>query len=164
MTYHELIARIPVARFFSELGNGGEASNACVFIQSLDYWAEGSPRETSDWQICDAMDWLPTSHTQPDPFPTPTGDVPLSANEVREMRLAVAKLATTATRHLATPRLSSGPHDFTIAAKGALLFALRAMVMEIVCAQPGPWHLCVDHYLSGRWPCGLLPSGKVVVY
>jgi len=73
---------------------------------------------------------------------------------------------TTLRKFQGAPALKAGPHDFTEAARGAALFAVRRAAFEILLAEPSErrfWCRLISVYQVGHWPCGILPNKQVVV-
>jgi hypothetical protein len=61
------------------------------------------------------------------------------------------------------PQLKIGPVDFSNAARGAAVYAMRMAASEIVTEREGFWTALVPLYAEGFWPYGRLSSGDVAV-
>ena len=168
-TLDALTSRIAAADWFSRLG-AYRATEGRLALRDLSAWDGTSftpDTDPSAQAIAQDMDWLPTSREQPDPFDT----AGLPARDARVDQAACAQVLevcriTLKSLRQSTARggLRSGPNDFTVAAEGAALYCARKAAIEIVLGEPGPWTGLLDLYLAGHWPCGLMPSGDVVVY
>ena len=154
--------------WFSQVGTypGGAGRQA---IQSLLAWdAEhvGAQVDARHAEIAVHMDWLPTGYDQDDPFLGGLLTQKLkgagSTNQTQVMD--ACKQAMRALRQLDASGLVSGPHDYSQAARGAALYAVRMAAIETVLSMPGIWSQLLSLYLMGYWPCGRLPNGDVVVY
>lgn len=115
-------------------------------------------------------DWLPTAHDQPDPIHGDTF-VKLASDLGRDEQRRAAEVAAASTtlhslRPVAecVPGLNCGPHDLTVAAKGAAVYSARMAAREIVIERPGFWCDVVRLFYDGYWPCGRDDAGKLVVY
>ena len=155
MTAEELQRLLTEATWFSNFG--GPAAT----IRTVDDLYD----EHATW-----WDWLPTSREQSDPV---HGEAlsKLAADKGRDERrkaaeLAAARTALASLRPLPehVPGLGKGPHDLTVAAKGAAVYAARMAAREIAVERPGFWCEAVRRFHEGYWPCGLDGAGRVVVY
>jgi hypothetical protein len=119
------------------------------------------------------MEWLPTSPDQPDPLQTASFEerrrtaavADAFADAGRPLYRATLRSLRTALPH---PKLRAGPHDFSGAARGAALFATRRAVYEVLRHELGQdlgdvWCSVMRIYAAGRWPCGVLDDGALVV-
>jgi hypothetical protein len=115
-------------------------------------------------------DWLPTAQEQPDPV---HGDALMklaAATGLHGQRgaaeLAAARATLVSLRSIPehVPGLAHGGHDFTIAAKGAAVYAARMAAREITVERPGFWCEAVRLFHDGYWPCGLDNERRLVVF
>lgn len=168
MTVDELIELIRQADWFARLGEPG-APRDCIAISSLSPWAD-LPGEVLafDW-IADEMTWLPSSKDQEDLV---HGRVLEEQAEAKGLSQACLKESVSAyrtalasLRDVVEPcRLHAGTHNFTPAAHGAALFAVRRAAFEAVLDRPGFWCRMMSIYHGGHWPCGRLRDGRIVVF
>jgi hypothetical protein len=172
MTLEELKHRIETARWFSSLG-AFSAREGFVPIRTLEAWADAVPSLQEEAAgadpIADEMEWLPSSQTEEDPvhgsrlaqLAKKTGvEERLKKARVEFFKLALDSLGKQMTP---SPLFVVGPHDFSEAAKGAALFAVRMAVTEVLTGNEGFWCSLLPLYQEGFWPCGTLGPGKVVV-
>ena len=154
MTLTTLHALIPKIQWFTQLGRF-QATARTLAISSVDVAGE--------W------DWLPTSHTQPDPI---HGDALIRLAEETACgaqrcteELAVAKLASVSLQTVPCPhpQLVRGASDYTQAARGSGVFAVRMAARELVVERVGFWCGIIAYYEQGHWPCGVTEDRKVVV-
>jgi len=163
MTLEELCMLAKEATWFSKLG---EPDVECEYVRisTLAPWAN---HQTGD-EIADQMEWLPSSREQDDPIHGRSlehcSEFLGTKKEFSQKSLEVYKTTLTALRSFdGHPALKVGPHDFTEAARGAALFAVRRAALEILHGEPGFWCRLMKVYRAGHWPCGILPSKQVVV-
>ena len=136
-----------------------------VAIRTLNAWA-GYPAPDDENAIADTMEWLPTSREQPDPIGADLAALWATASPERKAvpmnayREALRSLGAVA--HVS--RLTLGPHDFSVAAHGAALYAVRSAAREAVVGAPGIWCELLEIYRDGYWPCGVLPDRRIVVF
>ena len=157
MTLDELRTLVQGAAWFRKLGTypaGGRA----LALRDLE-----SPEDPDEW------DWLPTTADEPDPIHhPPLREVARSEGRADELcaavnelyRLTLASLRRAPDDH---PLLHAQNSDFTPAARGPALFAVRMAVAEIVMDRPSFWCSVVPLYAEDYWPCGLTDDGRVVV-
>ncbi len=164
MTIDELQSSILSIAWFSRLGQF-QPRVGYRSIKSLESWSGQRGAEPGDDDIADAMDWLPTTREQSDPWN------PDSSTRLRELPpvsqsvpLQIYKTALVSLRSACGDNLLKvGPHDFREAARGAALYACRAAAIEILTGCSSRWGDLIAIYAQGHWPCGLLPNGDVVV-
>lgn len=167
MTLEELCALAKQATWFSKLGEP-DVGSEYVRIPMLAPWANQQTGDVALEQIADQMDWLPSSREQDDPihgrFLEQRSEALDKKQEFSQKSLEVYKTTLTALRRFdGHPTLKVGPHDFTEAARGAALFAVRRAAYEILLGEPGFWCRLMKVYHAGHWPCGILPNKQVVV-
>jgi hypothetical protein len=156
MTFDELNVLIKETMWFSRLGEP-DVDKAYIRISTL---APG--------KIADQMEWLPSSRDQDDPIHGRSLEQRAEAlgkkQEFAKQSLEMYKTTLTALRKFeGHPALKVGPHDFTEAARGAALFAVRRAAYEILLGEPRFWCRLMKIYHAGHWPCGLLPDKQIVV-
>ncbi|MDC0711151.1 hypothetical protein POL68_21965 [Stigmatella sp. ncwal1] len=172
MRLEELKQRIETVRWFSSLGTF-PPREGFVPIRDLQAWADAVPGLTEEAAgedpIADEMDWLPSSQSQEDPVHG-NSLAQLAKKLGVEDRLKKARveffkaaLDSLGKQMTPSPLFVVGPHDFSEAAKGAALFAVRMSVTEILAGKEGFWCSLISLYEEGFWPCGTLSSGQVVV-
>lgn len=167
MTLSELMAMLDEMPWFKRLAEPG-ADDRCLYIASLSPWADEPTSDETLERIADHMDWLPSSREQDDPIHgrllEGLAEQIGKKKEISQQCLGVYKRALSSLSDFkGHPALKVGPHDFTEAAKGAALFASRRAAYEILLGKPGFWCHLMQIYYSGHWPCGILPSGQIVV-
>jgi hypothetical protein len=155
MTAEELQRLLTDATWFSRFG--GPAATILSVEALYD--------ENATW-----WDWLPTAREQPDPvhgdaFVKVAADMGLHEQR-RAAELGAARRTLRSLRPVAehVHGLGKGPHDLTVAAKGAAVYAARMAAREITVERPGFWCEAVRLYHEGYWPCGRDGAGSVVVY
>jgi hypothetical protein len=118
-------------------------------------------------RIAEAMTWLLSSLDGENPF----NGTPLLAElkaagrerEAHEAVTSVQKAVLPSLGRRTSPLLMVPPHDFTNAAKGLRAYAPRQAALESLVGRRGQWTELLGLYQRGHWPCGILPSGKIVV-
>jgi hypothetical protein len=172
MTLDELEKLIADAAWFQRLAApdiGDECiGNRYVRIASLAPWANQPTNNAELMRIADAMSWLPSSRDQSDPI---HGQLLVEKatsldkqSEFARRAIATQKSTLVALRSFGGhPALRVGPHDFTEAARSAAVFAAKQAAYEALLDEPGFWCGLMRLYHAGRWPCGLLSDGRVVV-
>lgn len=153
--------------WFQRLGQP-EIDDEYVWLPTLAPWADFAEGDDELGRIADQMAWLPSSRDQDDPIGGRTLEHQVEAfgrtQEAAALVLEVYKTVLAALRPFAGhPALQVGPHDFTEAARGAALYAVRRAAYEAVLDKPGFWSRMIELYRAGHWPCGILPDGRVVV-
>ncbi|WP_406700724.1 hypothetical protein V5E97_18190 [Singulisphaera sp. Ch08] len=167
MTVDVLRSLLIDTTWFGRLAEPG-VNGDFVQIFTLGPWAN-VPTDADDLErIADQMDWLPSSREQDDPIHRPSLEERAEQlgmrKEISRKSLDIYRVAVSALgRFKGHPALKVGPHDFTEAARGAALFAVRQATYEILVNEPGFWCRLMEVYHAGHWPCGILPGGKVVV-
>jgi hypothetical protein len=155
------------APWFSKLGEPDVASEY-VRIPTLAPWTNQQTGDEALEQIGDQMVWLPSSWEQDDPIHGRSleerSETLGKKQGFSQQSLAIYKTTLTALRKFdGHPALKMGPHDFTEAARGAALFAVRRAAYEVLLGEPGFWCRLMKVYRAGHWPCGILPTKQVVV-
>ena len=171
MNLEELRRTIESARWFSMLGQF-TPHNDFVRIGNLQAWASaapGRPQDSEQDAIADDMEWLPSTQSQEDPIHGSAliqlarklrVEDPLKRARTEFYKTTLDSLGQQMTH---SPLLTVGAHDFSDAAKGSALFAVRMAVTEILTGREGFWCSLIPLYQAGFWPCGRLTSGRVVV-
>jgi hypothetical protein len=167
MSLEDIYSIIDSAEWFGRLGEA-IADRGLVQINSLEAWrSDDRVADDQSERIAEAMTWLPSSLDGEDPFNgTPLLDELKAAGREREAReavTAVQKAVLPSLRRRTSPLLMVPPHDFTNAAKGAAAYAARQAALESLVGRRGQWTELLGLYQRGHWPCGILPSGKIVV-
>lgn len=162
----ELESIIRTAQWFTRLGQFDDRVGM-IAIRNLEPWSDDNV-DAMPSDIADDMEWLPTTLDAEDPV----YHGKISSELTRQGRLeeaskAAVDLYRTALLSLRRahkhPLLVVGPHDFTKAARGAALFAVRQAALERVANIERPfWRPILSVYHEGFWPCGLV-NGRVVV-
>lgn len=156
------------ATWFSNLGLF-ESREGMVAIRNLDPWSSMEEDEPSDVKrITDDMDWLPSSRDQIDPIHRLALEKLISAagskSFVKAQDAETYKLALDSLRKVdGKALLQAGPNDFTEAARGSALFAIRRAFAEIIATKPDFWCRLIPVYAAGNWPCGIMPDQTIVV-
>jgi len=151
------LQRIASTAFFSNMGRAGPDADALIRIESLRK-AFVEPVAADFKGRYGAVDWLPTSPTQDDPFyPMPKPSADLAA-----LRMQVNKAVISATRQLDKHLFAVDQHDFSNAARGGICFAFRQYVSESHLGLGDRWKQVVDIYYAGHWPIGVA-AGKLVL-
>ncbi len=167
MKLEDLRLLVTEASWFEHLGEPGNTDDF-EWINTLDAW---SGKQTDNFRletIADQMAWLPSSRDQSDPFHgrelEKRVDELGKAAEFRRASLDIYKTTLSRLRkfdgHIL---LLAGPHDFTEAARGAALFAVRRASYEVLIGKPAFWCSMLTIYHAGHWPCGIMPTNKIVV-
>ena len=167
MTLDALKSMISGAQWFERLGEPG-VDRHFVQVATLAPWANLPTGDESLERIANQMDWLPSSRDQDDPIHGRSleerAEMIGKKREISHQSINIYKVALSALGGFqGHPALRIGPHDFTEAARGAALFASQRATYEILLGEPGFWCHLMQVYCSGHWPCGILPSGQVVV-
>lgn len=167
MTLDELNHSIKSAKWFINLGRF-QGRKGFVALKSLKAWDQTDQSRHEDFAMEDAMQWLPSSRDEHDPiYQNSLKELLLQKNKQEEGRrtgVEIYKQVLSSLRNAVKhPLLFVGPHDFTEAAKGAALYAFRSASLEILAERQGFWCSLIPLYCEGYWPCGLLPSGEIVV-
>lgn len=167
MTFDELQRLIREAAWFADLG-GAELGGGIVCIPNLEPWAGVSTGDSELEAVADQMAWLPSSRDQIDPIHLGALRRRIEASDAAEIRRervmeAYRTALSTLRRFDGHPLLRVGPHDLTEAARGAAMFAVRHAAMEAILEEPAFWCRVMEIYSVGRWPCGTLPDGRLVV-
>jgi hypothetical protein len=150
---------VPQTDWFSKVGSATAVSGAEV-LRSLSEEDDDLPLE---WE------WLPTTQSDIDPFHGDSHRMKLDDEGMRERRQREERQFMTAALAAIPERISNpgfvvGPHDFSGAARGAAVYAMRMAVRECLADQPGIWCRIAQIYFDGRWPCGLVHTrGTLVV-
>jgi hypothetical protein len=118
--------------------------------------------------VLQAMEWLPTSQADVDPF---HGSELLNrikavgrSGLLKDWTLNLCKIALAGVRDVRpTPWLKIGATDYSEAAKQGLLFTIRMALAETLAEERGVWCSCCDLYVAGYWPMGRLPRGEIIV-
>jgi len=174
MTLEELETLIRETHWFSHLGRPIDPASYEIPIEHLPNM-EGWKRVTGILAyepvpeiIERGMEWLPSQRDMDDPIHGKSLEEwceELGKKEEYSRRsLDIYKKALASLRSFeGHPALKVGPHDFTETARGAALFACRRAAYEILLGDCGFWCSSMSLYGEGRWPCGILPNGAVVV-
>jgi hypothetical protein len=162
-----LESMVRTAQWFTRLGKFDKRPGM-VAIKNLQAWADENV-DASTRDIADDMQWLPTTLDAEDPLHhgrlLEELEEQAKIEQATRVALQVHKVALaslrTAPRH---PLLVVGQHDFTKAARGAALFAVRQATLECVAdVRPALWESIISVYHDGFWPCGLLGKNVVVL-
>lgn len=167
MTIEELQLLIENTVWFEHLAEPA-TPNGFVHIASLNPWANIPTGDDRLEEIADQMDWLPSSRDQDDPIHGRSleerSDQLGKKQEHSRQSLETYKAALSSLRKFdGHAAFKAGPHDFTEAARGAAVYAARRAAYEVLLDDCGFWCSVMNIYSEGRWPCGILPSGEVVV-
>ncbi len=167
MTISELEVLLQETKWFECLCES-LADDRIVQIRSLEPWANIPTGDERLEQIADQMNWLPSSRDQEDLIhgrSLEDRSEQLGKKLVYSRQsLDIYKKALAALRGFdGHPALQAGPHNFTEAARGAALFAVRRAAYEILLDDCGFWCSIMNLYHKGHWPCGILPDKTVVV-
>jgi len=168
MRLNELRQLLENATWFASVGKY-IPEHGQVAIPHLSAWDSNQFTPDLDKKLADVaaeMDWLPSSHSQPDPIHAKRLAEQLLAEGIpfKEEVMASYKVALRSLHGVADNRLCSGPNNFTGAAVGAASYCARMATMEAIAGAPGFWHAALVIYSRGNWPCGLLSDGTLVVY
>ena len=151
------LQRIASTPFFSKLGCAFPGDDALIRIESLRK-AFVEPVAADFKGRYGAVDWLPTSPTQDDPF----HDMPKPSADLVALRMQVNHAVMAATRQLDKHLFVVDQHDFSNAARGGICFAFRQYVSESHHGLGHMWKQVVDIYCAGHWPIGVA-AGKLVL-
>ncbi len=167
MTIEELQLLIEKTVWFGHLAEPA-TSNGFVHIASLNPWANIPAGDDRLEEIADQMEWLPSSRDQDDPIHgrllEQRSDQLGKKEEHSRQSLETYKAVLSSLRNFdGHPALKAGPHDFTEAARGAAAYAAKRAAYEVLLDDCGFWCSVMNRYAEGRWPCGILPSGEVIV-
>lgn len=167
MTLDDLDFLLRTTRWFEHLGEP-LADARFMQISSLAPWGSSAAADATLDEIADQMQWLPSSRDEDDPFHGRELEVQAERSGKKdELRLRSQEMYRRALASLQVfsghPALKVGPHDFTEAARGAALFAVRRAASEIVVNNCGVWCTVMSIYNRAHWPCGILPNGTLVV-
>jgi hypothetical protein len=167
MTLEELAKIAKEAAWFQCL-TLPDVTEEFVRISNLAPWANQSNTDPMLDPIADEMSWLPSTRDQLDPIHGETLERRVEENgkkvEFAPLILDLQKTAIISLRSfVGHPALQIGPHDFTEAARGAALYAVRRAAYEALLGEPGSWCRLMRVYDAGHWPCGILDDGRVVV-
>lgn len=175
MTIDELSDLLQSTNWFSRLGELVDTNSIEIPIEelrSLEEWKSVTgivANEPMPEIVKRGMEWLPTQRDMYDP-------VHGKAMEARSeqlgkktdfscLSLGIRKKALVSLRGFeGHPALQVGPHNFTEAARGAVVFAAGRAAYEILLDDCGYWCSIMHLYHQGHWPCGILPDKTVVVY
>jgi hypothetical protein len=172
MTIDDLKISIPAIAWFSRLGEPDYEGRPDYFSPpNMDDWKNvtGVLANEAVPRIIEAgMEWLPTQRDQEDPIHGSSleqrAEVLGKRDEFSKQALEIYKATLASLRTIkGHPALKIGAHDFTEAARGAALYAVRRTAYETLLGEPNFWCKVMKVYQSGHWPCGLLPDRKVVV-
>jgi hypothetical protein len=167
MKINKFIRVLSAVNWFSKVGEF-EEKQGMISIPNLEAWDSSEFRPGLDKKlakIAAEMDWLPTTRDQIDPIYGDKLKLGLRAiPEGSKQVLMAYKLAMSSLRNIDKRSFISGPNDFTEAAKGAALYAVRMAAIESLMDKPGFWTDIFNCYSKGYWPCGLINSRIVVVY
>ncbi len=177
MTLPELKSRIPTIPWFSRVGEppGDPAALILRILPDSPTGDDGNSLRIALYQqepsveVSRTWDWLPTTHLDPDPI---HGDALMRRavelgldGDRRTAELAVSQAVLGGLRPLPRPhpRLKTGRHDLTEAARGAATYATRMAARELVTDAPGFWCSVMSLYSAGHWPCGITHESELVV-
>jgi len=163
------LERIRSAPWFSRVGTFPNTKHA-VGLTSLRVFGQSKLEVTDrDGFVAQRMSWMPSSNAHPDPF---YGETLVERVEAAELTIE----ASANIQHLAMATgepihdvhfpedFLAGNHDLRIEARGGAMRAARGVGLELTLSTSGRWSEVFEIYLSGFWPLGLLPDGKLVVY
>lgn len=168
MNINEMISEIKKAKWFSEVGSypggGGKRPIRSLAAWDSNVFAEGIDAHHAE--IAAQMDWLPTTRDQSDPFHGESlrNELQEAGPEAKAKVMEAYKQAMKSLGTVEASKLASGQNNFSEAATGAALYCSRMAAMEVVTGKPAIWCDLFEVYCAGYWPCGILPSGDVVVY
>jgi len=152
------LEKIASARFFANMGLNDTSMTGVVFINDVRE-AFVEPSSTESRVLLDKAKWLPTSVTGQDPFyekrPAPQALI--------EFRKHINQAVTKATRSLDTSGFSCPPHDFSLAARGAICFAFRQLMTERYFGLGDQWARITALYYAGHWPIGYTKTAIVAI-
>lgn len=168
MTIEHIQQLTAQAQWFTALGTFQQQADRLP-IQHLLAWDESifnSSIDDNHADIANAMDWLPSSGDQPDPFYANQLILEFQQQEAeaRSHVMQIYKVAMSGLRHVDHPLLHTSKHHFVEAAKGAALYCVRMAAIEAACGKPDIWGELLKLYAAGYWPCGVMPTGEIVVF
>lgn len=164
----DLVTILEESIWFERVGQGN-IQGSFVKIATLAPWGQEASNNRDAERVADQMNWLPSSRDQNDPIHGRSLEIRAEAigllADHKKRALDICKVALTSLRRFdGNPRLIVGPHDFSEAARAAAVFAARRAAHEILLREPGFWCRAMEIYHLGHWPCGILPSNRLVVY
>lgn len=146
--------------FFSKMGVNDIFDDFIICVENVDVAFSGLISGNDNFQkYYTAIEWLPTSVTQEDPF-YPKQVMP---KDLIEMRSKINKLILSKTRNMPVDLFVSSPHDFSKAAKDAVCFAFRQYLYESYFDLGNSWRRIVDIYHKGHWPIGYVKEKIVII-
>ena len=168
MTIEHIHQLVEKATWFTALGTFQQQPGRLA-IRHLLAWDESIFEPSIDGHhadIANAMNWLPSSRDQADPFYANQLRLEFQQQEaeVRSYVMQIYKAAMSGLRHVGHPLLHTHKHHFVEAAKGAALYAVRMAAIETACGRPGVWTELLQLYVEGHWPCGVMPTGEIIVF
>lgn len=175
-----LRGNIQNAQWFSRLGTFS-SQGRFIAITDHDAWVEFTSQCVAEQhgleyagtivndqlRILDAMDWLPTSQTESNPFDD-NELINFIKNEgkldlLKRVRLDLCEEALASLQNPESKWMTVGPTDYSEAARQGVLFAIRMACVEAIAQRVDVWCSCCDLYAVGHWPIGKLQTGEIVV-
>lgn len=158
MNLNAELEKIASARFFANMGLNDISMTGVVFVNDVRE-AFVEPSSTESRALLAKTEWLPTSVTEQDPFhekrPAPQALI--------ELRKHISQAVTKATQNLDPSGFSCPPHDFSLAARGAICFAFRQLMTERYFGSGDQWARIAALYYAGHWPIGHTPKAIVAI-
>lgn len=152
------IDRISNSDFFYKMGESRGNSEGDIYVPTVGA-AFVTPSDTDFVGMYNDVEWLPTAHTQDDPF----YKFPEFTTELVDIRLEMNKAVMASTRGMYKRLFKSGAHDFSTTARNGICYAFRQYAAEQYFATGDHWKIIVSMYYAGRWPVGYCQHGLVLI-
>lgn len=158
MPVDAVLVRIKESDFFSNMGTRPSDTADLIYADSLrEVFA--APDEPCFNPCFKAMEWLPTSPTQNDPFYA----LEKPGTDLVELRISITKAVMGALKDHDKTIFIVDQHDFSGAARNAIGFAFRQYATERYYGLGSRWKKIVEVYYSGHWPVGYSADKLIVV-
>lgn len=150
--------RIESAAFFSKMGMNDLYGDAFILIENVrKVFVEPSDIEFKGHY--NSLEWLPTTPSQDDPFYKKQS----YPKDLIEQRKEITKCIMNATRNINKNNFIAPPHDFSVAARGAISFAFRQYITEQYFGLGNKWENIVNIYYAGHWPVGYTKENLIII-